>query len=71
MDVDRIAGMSGLGQGDTAWPGTRVRRRKFVEEVEPAESEAEEAEREEEERAREKRAVEQEEGRGGSLNLLA
>jgi hypothetical protein len=71
MDVDRIAGMSGLGQSDTAWPNTRVRRRKFMEEVAPAESEAEEAEREEHELAEEKKAAEQEEGRGGRLNLMA
>ncbi|MGC2298384.1 MAG: hypothetical protein WA476_06245 [Acidobacteriaceae bacterium] len=43
MDVDRISAMGGVGQeGSPLWNREKMRRRKFVEELEPSESEVEE-----------------------------
>jgi hypothetical protein len=45
MDVDRISAMGGVGQeGSPLWNREKMRRRKFVEEVEPSENETEEME---------------------------
>lgn len=45
MDVDRISAMGGVGhEGSPLWNREKMRRRKFVEEVEPSESEVEELE---------------------------
>jgi hypothetical protein len=45
MDVDRISAMGGVGhEGSPMWNREKMRRRKFVEEVEPSESEVEELE---------------------------
>lgn len=45
MDVDRISGMSGVGQEQTpSWTREKMRRKKFAEEVPPeVEAEPEEA----------------------------
>jgi hypothetical protein len=43
MEVDRVSQMGGVGQeGQTAWSGTRAKRRKFVEELPEPESDTEE-----------------------------
>jgi hypothetical protein len=45
MEVDRISRMSGVDHEQTpAWTRNKLRRRKFTEEVEPAETEQQEAE---------------------------
>jgi hypothetical protein len=62
MDVDRISAMGGVGQeGNPAWTRSKMRRRKFAEEVEPeVEGEREATE-----------PVEMDEERDGALDLMA
>ena len=67
MEVDRVSQMGGVGQEQTpSWTRSKMRRRKFAEEAEPAETEEQEAQNEPE---AERRASSDEEPR--TLDLMA
>ncbi len=64
MEIDRISRMGGVGQdGAPSWTRDKMHRRKFVEEVEPAEDEPDQEETAE--------PVELDEDHDGALDLLA
>jgi hypothetical protein len=64
MEVDRISQMGGVGhEASPSWTRGKMRRHKFVEEVELSESEAEEQTAAE--------AVEMDEEHDGGLNVMA
>jgi len=60
MDVDRISAMSGVGQEQNpSWTREKMRRRKFAEDVPPAEQEEAGA------------PAAEDEGHDGQLNVMA
>jgi hypothetical protein len=64
MEIDRISLMGGVGHdASPSWTREKMRRHKFVEEVEPLESDAEQEEAAE--------AVELDEGHDGALDVIA
>ncbi len=71
MEVDRVSQMNGVGRDNVpSWPKTANRRRKFVENIEDPESEAG-AEASEQEESAEKQPADQDNDRGGALNVIA